>query len=63
MFYFSIISFTGCIELAFAKNHIYWLAFAFGYVVVARNDVKQVVYLQGFIYQRIHCRLLAINLL
>lgn len=58
MFYFSIISFTGCIELTFAKNHIYWLAFAFGYVVV-----KQVVYLQGFIYQRIHCRLLAINLL
>lgn len=28
MFYFSIISFTGCIELTFAKNHIYWLAFA-----------------------------------
>lgn len=41
MFYFSIISFTGCIELTFAKNHIYWLAFEFGYVVVARNDVKQ----------------------
>lgn len=46
--YFSIITFTGCIELTFAKNHIYWLAFAFGYVVVARNDVKQVVYLPTY---------------